>query len=216
MAMTAIRQKSPFGRGLRMILVLLMVGTNWEGDILYSQTNEPAKAQASASTQDAGFLLDLHLKSKDRMFIGEISIPTKWKMVSLRFINTTTGQILGTYNNVLENMTAAKPTFKIYNHKSDMFSDQDVEDAKHDPAVVEQKVVFYKDDNDPMLLHFSSIFDDVGTIQIQVIQSGKQIAYGQTKLIADADFSSLINATDKAISGQPPPPAPPKITNSKR
>ncbi len=208
--MTTIRQKSPFGRGLRAVVLILTFGANWEGGILYSQTNEPAKAQASSPTQDAGLLLDLHLKSKDKMFVGEISIPANWKMVSLRFINTTTGQILGTYNNVLENLTAAKPTFKIYNHKSDMFSDQDVEDAKHDPAVVEQKVVFYKDDNDPMLLHFGSIFDGVGTIQIQVIQNGKQIAYGQTKLIADADFSSLINATDKAISGQPPPPAPPK------
>jgi hypothetical protein len=189
-----------------MAVFLLTLGSNWVGGTLHSQTNEPVKTQGSSSGEETGDLLDLHFKSKDRMFGGEISIPANWKMVSLRFTNTTTGQILGTYNNVLENLTATMPTFKIYSHKSDMFSDQDVEDAKHDPAVVEQKVVFYKDDNDPRLLHFSSIFDAVGTIQIQVIQYGKQIAYGQTKLTADADFSSLINATDKAISGQPPPP----------
>ena len=144
------------------------------------------------------------------MFVGDILVPTTWKGVSFRFINTTTGQVLGTYDNVLENLTASKPTFKIYNHKSDMFSDGDAEDAKHDPAVTEQKVVFYKDNDNPKILHFSSIFDDVGVMQVQVIQNGKQVAYGQTKLTADAGFSSLIDTTDKAISGPTPPSTPAK------
>jgi len=97
--------------------------------------------------------MDFQMKSKDRMITGAIKILDSWKGTSLRIINTTTGQDMGTYSDVLENLSAAKPTFKIYKSKSDMFSDQDMQDAKTDPAVTEQKVVFYKDDNDPKLLH---------------------------------------------------------------
>jgi len=205
---TFLLQRNPLGREFSLLIVLALLGIACSSTKLYSQTNQPAPTQVTPSKQNPGQLLDFHLKSKDRMFVGEIIIPANWQTVSLRFVNTTTGQTLGTYDHVLENLTAAKPTFKIYNHQSDIFSDADAEDAKHDPAVTEQKVVFYKDDNDPKSLHFSSIFDDVGTIQVQVIQNGKQIAYGQTKLTADAAFSGLINATDKAISGQPSSPPP--------
>ncbi len=143
--------------------------------------------------------------------MGAIKISDNWKLTSLRIINITTGQDMGTYPNVLENLTAKKPSFKIYNHQSDMFSDQDAEDAKHDPAITEQKVVFFKDDADPTILHFATTFDAVGTVQVQIIQNGKQIAYGQTKLTADPAFSGLIDATDKAISGgsTTPPASPP-------
>ncbi len=104
------------------------------------------------------------------MITGAVKIPDVWKGTSLRIVNTTTGQDMGTYPNVLENLSAAKPTFKIYQKKEDMFSEQDMQDAKTDPAVTQQKVVFYKDEHDPRLLHFATTFDDIGIVQVQVIQ----------------------------------------------
>jgi hypothetical protein len=168
-------------------------------EMVHSQTNVPT------TTEVRGQLLDFQMKSKDRMIIGAVEISDNWKATDLRFVNVTTGQDLGTYYNVLENLSATKPTFKIYNHQIDIYAGQDVKDAKKDPAIIEQKVVFYKDDNDPKLLHFATTFDDVGVVQVQILQNGRQVAYGQAKLTADAAFSALINTVDNAISGPPSP-----------
>jgi hypothetical protein len=70
-------------------------------------------------------LLPMELKSDDRMIKGSINLPASWTGISLHFINTTTGQDLGTYNNVVENMTAANPTFQIYANKAAIFSDSE-------------------------------------------------------------------------------------------
>jgi hypothetical protein len=61
----------------------------------------------------------MQLESKDRMVKGSIKLPDSWTGISLHFINNTTGQDLGTFANVVENMTAATPAFKIYNTKED-------------------------------------------------------------------------------------------------
>jgi len=196
-------QKTSAKIGLGTIACAVAIG--W--GTLHSQTNESTSPQVAPQTQaaDKGQLLDFQMKSKDRMITGAIKILDSWKGTSLRIVNTTTGQDMGTYGNMLENLTATKPTFKIYNSKSDIFSEKDMQDAKTDPAVTQQKVVFYKDDNDPKLLHFATTFDDVGTVQVQVIQGGKQVAYGEAKLTVDAEFSALINTVDKDISGAPSP-----------
>lgn len=173
---------------------------------LQGQTNSPPVTQNAAGPAKAGRLLDLHFQSKDRMFQGQIEIVPSWKKTSLRFVNVTTGQDLGIYKDILENMTGTKATVKIYNHQSDIFSAEDQKESKTNPLITQQPVVFFKDDADPMLLHFASTCDDVGKVQVRVIQEGKQIAYGQTTLTPDAEFSALIDSTDKAISGPQPPP----------
>jgi hypothetical protein len=195
------------GRRIALIFLVCAFAGYFATNNISGQTNQESFTTALSTT---GHPLDLHFQSKDRMFQGQIKILPTWKNTSLRFVNLKTGQDLGTYRNILENLTSAKPEFKIYNHKSDIFSDEDVAESEKNPAQAEQKVTFYKDDSDPTQLHFSSIFDAVGTIQVQVIQDGKQIAYGQTELTTDAEFSSLIDATDKAISG----PSPSVQTNS--
>lgn len=193
-----IKQRDAIVRaGWKKGLVTLCAGALIAGN-LNGQTNE--SSVLTPATPDHGKLLDLHLQSKDRMFRGKIKILDTWKKISLRFINISTGQDLGTYPDVLENLTAAKPDFKIYQHQDDIFSDEDIKENEKNPALEKQKVTFFKDETDPTLLNFSSIFDDVGVIQVQVIRDGKQIAYGQTKLTTDAEFSSLINTVDKTIS----------------
>jgi hypothetical protein len=167
---------------------------------LPGQTNTPP-VNGIAPVDNGSKLVNLHLKSKDRMFLGEIKVVPTWEHTSLRFVNLTTKQDLGTYPDILENMNGAKATVKIYNHQSDMFSDEDLKEAKTNPLITQQKVVFFKDDADSTVLHFASTFDDVGTMRVQIIQDGKVIEYGETKLTRDTDFSALIQATDEAISG---------------
>ena len=134
------------------------------------------------------------------MFLGRIKVDPSWGHTALRFANLNSKQDLGTYPDILENMNGAKATVKIYKHQSDMFSDEDMKEAKTNPLITQQKLVFFKDDADPTVLHFASTFDDVGKIQVQVIQNGKVVEYGETTLTRDADFSALIQSTDKAIS----------------
>jgi len=150
------------------------------------------------------------------MFPGRIKVDPLWEHTALRFVNLTSKQDLGTYPDILENMNGAKATVKIYKHQSDMFSDEDMKEAKTNPLISQQKLVFFEDDADSSVLHFASTFDDVGTIQIQVIQKGQVVEYGETKLTRDAGFSALIQSTDAAISGdqaastnQAKPTAPP-------
>lgn len=185
--------------------------------VLQGQTNNAASTHTAPVAGAGVKLVDLHLQSRDRMFRGEIKVDPSWEHTALRFVNLTSKQDLGTYPDILENMNRAKTTVKIYNHQSDMFSDEDMKEAKTNPLITQQKLVFFKDDTEPSLLHFASTFDDVGTIQVQVIQKGKVFEYGETKLTRDADFSALIQATDAAISGrqgaptnQAPPSGPPK------
>lgn len=185
-------------------------------DTLKSQTNALPSAQEVAPAGKDAKLVDLHLRSKDRMFMGQIKVAPEWEHTSFRFVNLTSKQDLGTYPDILENMKGAKATVKIYNHQTDIFSDEDMKEAQNNPLVTQQKVTFFKDDADPTVLHFASIFDEVGKIQVQFIQNGKVVEYGETQLKADADFSALIQATDRAISGpqaggtnQAKPDAPP-------
>ena len=134
------------------------------------------------------------------MFRGQIKVDPSWKHTSFRFVNVTTKQDLGTYPDILENMKGGVATVKIYNHQSDIFSDEDMKEAKTNPLITQQKVVFFKDDTDSTVVCFTSTFDDVGTVQVQVIQNGKMLEYGETKLTRDAAFSTLIQSTDQAIT----------------
>jgi len=196
-----------------LVMVVLAVQTL---SALQGQTNGPAPTNGAPVAGAGAKLVDLHLQSKDRMFLGKIRVDPSWEHTSFRFLNLTSKQDLGTYPDILENMNGAKATVKIYKHQSDMFSDEDIKEAKTNPLVTQQKVVFYEDDADPNVVHFASTYDDVGTIQVQIFQKGKMIEYGETKLTRDADFSALIQATDQAISGpqaastnQAKPSAPP-------
>jgi hypothetical protein len=189
------------------LLAALLVLTALGEVHLRSQSTNATPAIGPVATKSMGDRLDLKIQSKDRMFAGQIKISPAWKHTTLRFVNLTSGQDLGKYADVLETMTGSKPAFKIYEHQGDIYSSQDAADAKADPAVTQQAVVFFKDDQDRMLLHFASTFDDVGTLQVQVIQDGKPIAFDRAKLTSDPAFSSLIQTTDKAISAGGPAPA---------
>jgi hypothetical protein len=148
-------------------------------------------------------LLPMELKSNDRMITGSVQLPQSWTGISLHFVNTTTGQDLGTFNNIVENMNATTPAFKIYNTKEDMFSDAEAQQdlaGTLDSSVTQQKVVFYKDDNNPQLLHFATTFDSLGTVQVQILQNGTQIGYNAITLTADTNFSSVISEVDNRIT----------------
>jgi hypothetical protein len=151
----------------------------------------------------------MQLTSKDRMITGSIKLPDSWTGISLHFINNTTGQDLGTYANVVENMTATTPAFKIYNSQDDILSESEADQevaGSLDPMVTSQKVVFYKDTNDPKLLHFATTFDALGDVRVEIIKNGSVMGYNGVHLTADTDFSAVINEVDNRVTNPSPAP----------
>jgi hypothetical protein len=85
-----------------------------KGAILATGTYTPQSSTDPIAAGNHGVMLyPMPLQSKDRMVEGSIKLPDSWTGTSLHFINETTGQDLGTYANIVENMAATSPAFKL-------------------------------------------------------------------------------------------------------
>ncbi len=139
------------------------------------------------------------LNSRDRMVWGElIDDPEYWRDKSIRFINSGTGEDLGTYDALF----AGNPTLKIYDSVTNVLSSEEIEAATDQTAsapLPNSRVIFIKPGHDQPLQYYG-IFDEYGEIEAQVIDaSGNRVETVKRQLIRDDDFASLIDTVDETI-----------------
>lgn len=148
-------------------------------------------------------LIPVELDSRDRLVKGSITIPEGWTNVSLRLRNRDTQQDLGVFAQ-LEPGVEDGSTY-IYDNPEGMFSEgefDEVEAGTIDPRALNQAVTFYRDAEDPRRLHFTTVFDDVGDIELELsFGSGEAPAVAKLShiLTADADMAALIDTVDQRI-----------------
>jgi hypothetical protein len=151
-------------------------------------------------------LVPIELNSKDRLLQGSVEIPEGWTDFSLSFKNKSSGEDLGTFENL---EPGGSTEVKIYDSPEDFFSEEEMEAAAGGsvPANVEnQKVTFARDPEKPRKLQFSTVFDDLGDIEI-TLKFGPNQTEGTVAhtLTANAAMADLIDyANDRITSIEVP------------
>jgi Bacterial TSP3 repeat len=175
--------------------VILATGTrvrNDQGQPVTNPQSEPV------------LLLPIELTSEDRLVKGAITIPESWTNVSLSFRSTAQGGLdLGTFAGLEPGVTDS-PTY-IYASEDEILSETELDQAQSgtlDPRANTQGVVFYRDAENPRLLHFATAFDQVGEIEIALsFGSGAIAATAKLKhtLTAESETAGLIGTLDQRI-----------------
>ncbi len=128
-----------------------------------------SKARKVGSSENkALILLPIELNSKDRLVQGAFEIPEGWQDFSLSFRNTTSGEDLGTYENLEPGATT---DVKVYDDSADFFSDDEMAQASSGNLpenVRDQKVVFARDPENPRRLRFCTVFDNLGEVEVKL------------------------------------------------
>jgi hypothetical protein len=124
----------------------------------------------------------------------------------LSFKNKTNGQDLGKFENLEPGATT---TVKIYDSSDDFFSDQEMAQASGGSLpdnVRNQKVVFARDPDNPRKLRFSTVFDEVGDVEVKLAFGDNQTEGTATcKLTKDETMAKFISAVnDRIVSVEVP------------
>ncbi|MEM1058373.1 MAG: LamG domain-containing protein [Verrucomicrobiota bacterium] len=167
--------------------------------------DEEGKRTGSPIATKAVLLLPMDLDTRDRVVQGRIKLPEDWTGFSLQFRNTTSGQDLGTYENVVETLNGSGNSFYIYDDIDDIYSESEIEQIETgsvESEVMDQDVVFVKDRNDPKKLWFTAVFDDLGDIEIILKKDGQNFGTIGATLEEDEIVSELINHLDARISSR--------------
>ena len=134
----------------------------------------------------------LRLVSRDRYLAGSINVSGMGSGVSAEFINTTTGEDLGTYAE-LENSDGATRIF------SDVTKVLDPTLSPGDRQPVGKKVWFVKDNNGD--LNFYTCFKEIGEIEIRLKTGGTPLLTLHHTLTSAQDFSEVIDYVNDWVNG---------------
>ncbi|MEM6822266.1 MAG: hypothetical protein AAF558_10020 [Verrucomicrobiota bacterium] len=144
----------------------------WQ-DVEAYDINDCGVIAASAKTSPNSsrysvLLLPFNIESQDRAVHGTIVQPESWSDFRLQFTHLDTSQDLGTYN--LSDTSEDGPF--IYESIDDVASDSEIDSLLNnqgDRRRIDQDVVFVRDSEDPHLVHFYTVFDDPGEIEVKLI-----------------------------------------------
>ncbi|MEM1158051.1 MAG: hypothetical protein AAGH72_07330 [Verrucomicrobiota bacterium] len=171
------------------------IDINDTGLITGSATN------SSTGNTDAVILLPFELESTDRALKGSVEIPESWTQFGLSFRNKDTGQDLGTYEDLEPGATT---DVHIYDSADDFFSDTEMQQNANGTLpnnILNQEVVFARHPDNPQQLEFSTVFDELGEIEI-VITFGPNQTQGIVThtLEEDTEMSEFITRMDQRVS----------------
>ncbi len=148
-------------------------------------------------------IIDAELETRDRMVKGTFTVPDGVQNVDFELVNTTSGQSLGKYSDIL----STDHGYKIYDNESDIMGDDEIDLLERERQglesvplnILEQNVVIVRDSSDPRKFTVSSIFDDLGDIELRLTYDGEEHVSSKT-LTADAVFYEWIDFTFKSIN----------------
>jgi hypothetical protein len=185
--------------------------------VILAQATSPADLAASLAQNEDGWnprqpvlLVPVELHSQDRMLVGSMPMDPGWTGLSINFRHKITGQDLGTYANVVEALqNPATASFHIYASRDDILSEAELDQYDYGQlagAATTQPVVFYRDADNPLRLHFATIFNTLGEVEIIFARNGQPFTSLHATLTADTDFADLITHVDKRIDSIELPP----------
>jgi hypothetical protein len=152
-------------------------------------------------THTAALLVPVEVVSIDRVLRGGFEIPEGWTNVALSFKNKTTGQNLGTYENL---EPGAQTDVKIYDSPDDFFSDEEMEqnrNGKLPDNAKNQDVTFARDPENPRKIEFGMVFDDVGEVEIKLTFGPDRTEAILTHMLrADAVMADFITTMNERIA----------------
>ena len=135
----------------------------------------------------------LQVVSRDRFLAGSLELPDGLDGVELEFVNTATGENLGSYGE----LTGGGAT-KIYSAVTDILSDADLEDGGQPDS---QTVWFVRAPSNPNRIEFYTCFNDAGTIEVRVKRDGVRVFTRSHTLVPAEDFAGWINYVDNWVKG---------------
>ncbi|MEM1158898.1 MAG: hypothetical protein AAGH72_11655, partial [Verrucomicrobiota bacterium] len=157
--------------------------------------------QAGTPEKRVILLVPFEIDSRDRAVKGSFEIPEGWDQVDLSFRNKDTGQDLGTYENL---EPGASTDVHIYDSADDFFSDSEMQQNANGTLpdnVLNQDVVFARDPDNTRKLEFSTVFDELGEIEVVITFGSNQTqAIVTHTLEEDTEMSEFITRMDQRVS----------------
>ncbi len=160
------------------------------------------------STEITASMMPSEVVSRDRMIAGKLAIPREWEEgFEIRFVNTTTGEDLGTYGNL--NDDELGPRFDRYDtYLFDEWERQKYEANTLDARIRTQNVIFCGRQNLASDIEFYTVFKDLGNVEIKLIHKGQEVGAIKHTLVEDAAFGRIIDYVNELV-GEPPADTPP-------
>lgn len=145
--------------------------------------------------------------SRDRMIAGKFTIPSGWEDgFEIQFVNTTTGEDLGTYGHLLDNQYG--PRFDYSDSRLfDEWEQLAYEAGTLDPRIRTQGVTFCGNRIAGSPIEFYTAFGAVGDAEIRLIHNGGQVGVLKQTLTEDAAFGRVIDYVNELV-GDPPASVP--------
>ncbi len=143
------------------------------------------------------------LVSRDRMIAGRLTIPSGWEDgFEVQFVNTTTGEDLGTYGRLLDSQYGPRFDYsdtRLFNEGEQ----QAYETGTLDPRIRTQNVIFCGNRIAGYPIEFYTAFSAVGNVEIRLIHNGSQVGVLKQTMVADAAFGRVIDYVNELV-GDPP------------
>ncbi len=151
--------------------------------------------------------------SRDRMIAGKFTIPWGWEEgFEIQFVNTTTGEDLGTYGHLLDNQYG--PRFDYSDSRLfDEWERQGYEAGTLDPRISTQGVTFCGNRSAGYPIEFYTVFAAAGDVEIRLIHNGDQVGVIKQTLTVDAAFGRVIDYVNELV-GDPSPSVPPVLAGA--